>query len=86
MKTITIPGPPHFLSAIMVTKAKIFHDHETLRIDSSGGGQTVEKTIFRIVVPAKINGNCNLSNWLLASAHYTFLRYILSTKDIFLVL
>jgi hypothetical protein len=49
MKTITIPGNPHFLSAIMVTKTEIFHDNETLRIDSSGSGQTVEKTIFRIV-------------------------------------
>lgn len=49
MKTLTIPGDPHSLSAIMVPKTEQFHDHETVRINSSDGSQTVEKKIFRIV-------------------------------------
>ncbi|MBW4888322.1 hypothetical protein KXQ82_01285 [Mucilaginibacter sp. HMF5004] len=49
MKTITVPGDPHSVRALMVNKTEIFHDHETVRIDSSDGSQSVEKTIFRIV-------------------------------------
>jgi hypothetical protein len=49
MKTITVPGDPHPIRAIMVNKTELFRDHETLRIDSSNGNHSVEKTIFRMV-------------------------------------
>jgi hypothetical protein len=49
MKTLTIPGDPHSLTAIVVPKTQEFHDHEIVRIDSSDGSQTVEKKIFRVV-------------------------------------
>ena len=49
MKILTVPGDPHSVSAIMVSKTEEFHDHEIVRIDSSDGSQTVEKKIFRVV-------------------------------------
>ena len=49
MKTLTIPGDPHSLTAIMVSKTEEFHDHEVVRINSADGTQTVEKKIFRVV-------------------------------------
>jgi hypothetical protein len=49
MKTLTIPGDPHTLTAIMVPKTEEFHDHDIVRISSTDGSQTVEKRIFRIV-------------------------------------
>lgn len=50
MKTLTVPGDPHTMRAIMVPKAtEEFHDHETVRLSSPDGTQTTEKTIFRIV-------------------------------------
>ncbi|WP_374949509.1 hypothetical protein [Mucilaginibacter sp.] len=50
MKTITVPGDPATIRAIMVAKAdQQFHDHETIRLDSSDSDASVEKTIFRIV-------------------------------------
>lgn len=49
MKTLTVPGDPHSVSAIMVAKTEEFHDHETVRVTSADGSQTVEKTIFRVV-------------------------------------
>ncbi|QXV65172.1 hypothetical protein FPZ42_18635 [Mucilaginibacter achroorhodeus] len=50
MRTITIPGNPETLGAIMIPKTEgEFHDHETVRIVSSDTNASVEKTIFRIV-------------------------------------
>ncbi|MES2377458.1 MAG: hypothetical protein V4553_12805 [Bacteroidota bacterium] len=49
MKTLTIPGDPHTLTAIMVPKTEEFHDHDIVRISSTDGSQTVEKRIFRVV-------------------------------------
>jgi hypothetical protein len=50
MKTITVTGDPHSMTAIMVPKQTTeYHDHETIRIESSDHNQSVEKTIFRIV-------------------------------------
>ena len=49
MKTLTVPGDPESVRAIMVSKTEQFHDHDIVRIDSADGGKTVEKRIFRIV-------------------------------------
>lgn len=49
MKTLTIPGNPHSLTVIMVPKTEEFHDHEIVQINSSDGGESVEKRIFRVV-------------------------------------
>jgi hypothetical protein len=49
MKTITVPGDPHGLSAVMVPKTEDFHDHEVVQINSSDGSASVEKRIFRVV-------------------------------------
>jgi len=50
MRTITIPGDPETLRAIMIPKSEPeFHDHETVRIASADSDAWVEKTIFRIV-------------------------------------
>ena len=49
MKTLTIPGDPHTLTAIMVPQTEEFHDHEVVRITSTDGTETVEKKIFRVV-------------------------------------
>lgn len=49
MKTLTAPGDPHSIRAIMVPKTQEFHDHEIVRIDSTDSDKTVEKKIFRIV-------------------------------------
>ncbi|MEO6520079.1 MAG: hypothetical protein ABIN91_00245 [Mucilaginibacter sp.] len=49
MKTLTVPGDPHSVTAIVLPKTEEFHDHEIVRINSSDGSQTVEKKIFRIV-------------------------------------
>ncbi|TSJ38723.1 hypothetical protein FO440_19660 [Mucilaginibacter corticis] len=49
MKTLTVPGDPHSVSAIMVSKTEDFHDHEIVQINSSDGSKSVEKKIFRVV-------------------------------------
>jgi hypothetical protein len=49
MKTLTVTGDPHSVSAIMVAQTEEFHDHEVVRISSADGSQTVEKRIFRVV-------------------------------------
>ncbi|MES2429036.1 MAG: hypothetical protein V4560_18790 [Bacteroidota bacterium] len=49
MKTLTVPGDPRSVTAIMVANTEEFHDHEVVRINSSDGTQTVEKRIFRVV-------------------------------------
>jgi len=49
MKTITIPGDPHTLTAVMVPQTEEFHDHEIVQLISSDGLHTVEKKIFRVV-------------------------------------
>lgn len=49
MKTITIPGDPHSVSALMVNKREEFHDHEYVVIQSADGSHSVEKKIFRVV-------------------------------------
>jgi hypothetical protein len=49
MKTLTVPGDPHSMTAIVVPQTQQFHDHETVRLTSTDGSQTVEKKIFRIV-------------------------------------
>ncbi|MBL4676229.1 MAG: hypothetical protein JKY70_08510 [Mucilaginibacter sp.] len=50
MKTITVPGDPSTLTAVMVPMNEIeYHDHETIRILSSDSNASVEKTIFRVV-------------------------------------
>ncbi|RYY32637.1 MAG: hypothetical protein EOP46_18495 [Sphingobacteriaceae bacterium] len=49
MKTLTVPGDPQTLTAIMVPQTEEFHDHEIVRITSSDSDRTVEKRIFRIV-------------------------------------
>ncbi|MDB5129475.1 hypothetical protein [Mucilaginibacter sp.] len=49
MKTITIEGNPASLTAIMVPREAEYHDHETIRIESSDDYAYVEKTIFRVV-------------------------------------
>jgi len=49
MKTITVPGDPHTVRAIMVPKTEEFHDHDIVQITSTDGSQTAEKKIFRIV-------------------------------------
>ncbi|WP_121247253.1 hypothetical protein [Mucilaginibacter phyllosphaerae] len=49
MKSITIEGNPESLTAIMVPRETEYHDHETIRINSSDGSPSVEKTIFRVV-------------------------------------
>jgi hypothetical protein len=49
MKTLTVPGDPHTLTAIMVPKTDDFHDHEVVQINSSDTNASVEKRIFRVV-------------------------------------
>lgn len=49
MKTITIPGDPHKLTAVMVPQTEDFHDHDVVRLISADGVHTVEKRIFRVV-------------------------------------
>lgn len=49
MKTITIPGDPQHLTAIMVPQTEEFHDHEVVQLTSADGSITVEKRIFRVV-------------------------------------
>jgi hypothetical protein len=49
MKTLTVSGDPHTLTAIMVPQTEEFHDHEIVRINSSDSNKTVEKRIFRVV-------------------------------------
>lgn len=49
MKTLTVPGDPHGLTAIMVPKTEVFHDHEIVHINSAESNKSVEKRIFRIV-------------------------------------
>jgi hypothetical protein len=49
MKTLTVPGDPNSVRAIMVSKTEHFHDHDIVRIDSSDSSETTEKRIFRIV-------------------------------------
>ena len=49
MKTLTIPGDPHSLTAVMVPETDTFHDHDVVRITSADGSQSVDKKIFRIV-------------------------------------
>ncbi len=49
MKTLTIPGDPQSLTAIMVPRSEEFHDHEVVQINSSDGNKSVEKRIFRVV-------------------------------------
>ena len=49
MKTLTVPGDPHSVTAIVVPKTEEFHDHDIVRITSSDGSKTAEKRIFRIV-------------------------------------
>jgi hypothetical protein len=49
MKTITVPGDPNSVTAVMVSKTEQFHDHDIVVIDSSDSDKTVEKRIFRIV-------------------------------------
>lgn len=49
MKTITIPGDPETLRAIMVPQTEEYHDHESVRIVSSDNFPEVIKTIFRVV-------------------------------------
>jgi hypothetical protein len=49
MKTLTIPGDPQSLTAIMVPRTEEFHDHEIVRINSSDSNRSVEKKIFRVV-------------------------------------
>jgi hypothetical protein len=49
MKTLTVPGDPHTVIAIMVAQTEEFHDHEVVNITSSENGDTVQKKIFRIV-------------------------------------
>ena len=49
MKTLTVPGDPHSITAIMVSKTEEFHDHEVVHITSSDSDKTVDKRIFRVV-------------------------------------
>jgi len=49
MKTLTVPGNPQSVTAIMVSQTEEFHDHEIVRITSSDSDRTVEKKIFRVV-------------------------------------
>jgi hypothetical protein len=49
MKTLTVPGDPFSLTAIVVPKTEEFHDHDIVRINSSDSDKTAEKRIFRIV-------------------------------------
>lgn len=49
MKTLTIPGDPQSLTAIMVPRSEEFHDHEVVQINSSDSNKSVEKKIFRVV-------------------------------------
>ncbi|MFD0792957.1 hypothetical protein ACFQZX_04970 [Mucilaginibacter litoreus] len=50
MRTITVPGDPETLTAIMIPRTEEeFHDHEIVRINSSDSNKSVEKAIFRVV-------------------------------------
>jgi hypothetical protein len=49
MKTLTVRGDPHSLTAVVVPKTEEFHDHDIVRINSSDSDKTTEKKIFRIV-------------------------------------
>jgi len=51
MKTITVTGDPHSMTAIMVPKTDSYEykDHETVKLESTDHDHSVEKTIFRIV-------------------------------------
>ena len=49
MKTLTVPGDPHTLTAIMVPQTEEFHDHEVVLIKSFDSDATAEKRIFRVV-------------------------------------
>jgi hypothetical protein len=40
---------PTDLTAVMVPREDEYHDHETVRLESSVDGVSVEKTIFRVV-------------------------------------
>ncbi|MFD2144512.1 hypothetical protein [Mucilaginibacter antarcticus] len=48
MKVITIPGDPHSVNSLMVTKTDLedFHDHDYVRIESADGNHSVEKRSF----------------------------------------
>ena len=49
MKSITIPGDPHTVTAVMVNQTEEFHDHEVVKLVSADGLHSVEKKIFRVV-------------------------------------
>jgi len=49
MKTITIHGDPHGMTAIMAPKSEEFHDHEVVQLSSMDHTQFIEKRIFRVV-------------------------------------
>jgi hypothetical protein len=49
MKTIKIDGSPESLTVVIVPRADVYHDHETVRLESFDGSASVEKTIFRVV-------------------------------------
>lgn len=49
MKTLTVPGDPSTLTAIMIPNTDQFHDHDVVRIESSDSDRHAEKRIFRIV-------------------------------------
>jgi hypothetical protein len=49
MKTIKIDGNPTDVNVVMVPRAVEYHDHETVRLESSVDGASVERTIFRVV-------------------------------------
>jgi hypothetical protein len=49
MKTIKIDGNLTHVTAVMVPREAEYHDHETIRLESSVDGKSVEKTIFRVV-------------------------------------
>lgn len=49
MQTITVNGNPEGMTAIMVPKSDLYHDHDTVTLQSADGNQSIERTIFRIV-------------------------------------
>ena len=49
MKTIKIDGNPADVNVVMVPRTVEYQDHETVRLESSVDGASVEKTIFRVV-------------------------------------
>ncbi|OOQ59362.1 hypothetical protein [Mucilaginibacter pedocola] len=49
METITVNGDPHGMTAVWVPKSDLYHDHDSVTLQSADGAHSVVKNIFRVV-------------------------------------